>query len=336
MVETISAEEAMNNKDVIFIDTRSPKEFNLDHIPNAVNMPILDDLERHEVGKLYKQNQQKAFDLGFGFYKEKLDDFKKTVESFDKLKKLVVYCWRGGMRSKAVVEFIETLDVDVYQMIGGYKSYRAYMRDYLYNYKPKFKFIMLCGLAGCGKTDLIKAVAPSLDLEGLAQHRSSLFGGVGLTPRTQKKFESLLFQRLKEIENEKFVFVEGESHKVGPVYIPKPLFEAMKQGVLVKVDSSIERRVERIVRDYFTHDEDDKIKEIIKSLKVQLSNEVVDELLALMGEKDYSAVSKILLEDYYDSRYNHFIEKLKFELEVDVDDFENAVKKLLSSQVLLI
>lgn len=323
-MQKISVEKALEQEEnAIFIDTRSPVEFELDHVSNAINIPILDNKERKTVGTLYKKDPKKAIELGYNYYGKKLDKIKKKIKKLPK-KKIIIYCWRGGMRSETITKLVEELGHNSFQLKGGYKSYRAFMRSFFDNYKPKFKFIVLSGLAGCGKTDLIKKLTPSIDLEGLAQHRSSIFGAVGLKPRTQKMFETLLFVRLKELEKEKLVFVEGESHKIGNVFIPFKLFKAMNNGVIVKVNCSIKNRAKRIVRDYFTHGEDKKIKKLICSLRQLISSKTVEELLSLVDKKQYEKVSQVLLEDYYDLRY-----KLEdYQYEVNNDSVSKCVKEL--------
>ncbi|MBT4716892.1 tRNA 2-selenouridine(34) synthase MnmH, partial [Candidatus Woesearchaeota archaeon] len=245
----------------------------------------------------------------------------------------VVYCWRGGLRSKTISELTEKLGYEVNQLEGGYKSYRAYMRKWYENYKLPFKFIMLQGLAGCGKTDLLKALhkkgIPIIDLEGLARHRSSLFGAIGLEPREQKAFETELYTKINELSNEKLVFIEGEAHKVGKIFVPNLIFSEMEKSVKIRINCSIENRSERIVKDYFSHGEDEKIKEIIKTLKKYFSNKNYQEMLKCLGEKNYYEVSRILLENYYDPRYGRIVDELKYDRTIDNDDFENCVGELV-------
>jgi|APSaa5957512622_1039677.scaffolds.fasta_scaffold00019_97 tRNA 2-selenouridine synthase len=331
-MQPITIKEALK-LDAIYVDTRSPAEFEKDHIPNSLNIPIFDNKERAEIGTIYKQNQDKAYEVGFGLYEGKLADLKKQLNKLDKNTKIVVYCWRGGLRSKTISELTEKLGYEVNQLEGGYKSYRAYMRKWYENYKLPFKFIMLQGLAGCGKTDLLKALhkkgIPIIDLEGLARHRSSLFGAIGLEPREQKAFETELYTKINELSNEKLVFIEGEAHKVGKIFVPNLIFSEMEKSVKIRINCSIENRSERIVKDYFSHGEDEKIKEIIKTLKKYFSNKNYQEMLKCLGEKNYYEVSRILLENYYDPRYGRIVDELKYDRTIDNDDFENCVGELV-------
>ena len=327
-MQKISIEEALELKDAVIIDTRSPREYEKDRIPGAVNIPILDNEERKAVGTMYKQDPDKATQKGYDYYNKKLPRMVEEFKKLDKDKKIIIYCWRGGMRSQTITKLVCDLGFNAFLLEGGYRVYRRYVRTQLENYKPPFTFIVLYGLAGSGKTELIKQLVPSIDLEGLAQHRSSNFGAIGLNPREQKLFESLLFAKLKELEGEKLVFVEGESHKVGKVFIPNSIFTAMKKGIAVRVNCSIENRAKQIVKDYFTHGEEDKIREIIVYLKPHLTKKVVENLLKLMDEKNYSEVSKILLQDYYDSKYEHYIGQAGCSYTVCNDDMQECIKEL--------
>jgi tRNA 2-selenouridine synthase len=324
----ISVEDALKLKDAVVIDTRSPVEFEKDRVPDSINIPILDNEERKAVGILYKKNPDKAIELGYEYYNKKLPNMVAQFKKLDKKKKIIIYCWRGGMRSQTIVKLVSDLGFDAMLLEGGYRAYRKYVREQLENYKPSFTFIVLYGLAGSGKTELIKKLSPSIDLEGLAQHRSSNFGAIGLKPREQKLFESLLFKKLRELEGEKTVFIEGESHKVGKVFIPNSIFKAMKRGLAVRVNCSIENRAKQIVKDYFTHGEEDKIREIIIYLTPHLSKKVVEDLLKLMDEKNYEEVSKILLRDYYDSKYEHQISQASCSYTVCNDSMSDCIKEL--------
>ena len=330
MVTTITIQDALrlNLADVIFVDTRSPKEFAADHLPHAINIPLFSDQERAMVGLTYKQNRVEAYQKGFEIYNQKVVNFIAQFKKLDSKKKLIIYCWRGGMRSKTIAQLVSEIRKNVFQLIGGYKKFREVVREELYAYIPPFKLIVLQSLAGCGKTDIIKKISPSIDLEGFAQHRSSLFGGIGLHPVNQKSFENSLWQRLGELKNESVVFIEGEAKKIGNLFVPENLFAAMQDSPTVHLYASIKNRAKRIVRDYFTHGEDKKIKEIITSLKVFLSAKVVEELVVFVDEKKYEEVATILLEVYYDKQYSHALKDKKYVAEICSDDISLAVKEL--------
>ena len=207
MVDKIPVQEALELKNTVFIDVRSSGEFEQDHILEAVNFPILTNEERHIVGTIYKQvSQQKAITEGMKFYEQKIPELKKFVQQFEN-KTLIVYCWRGGMRSKIIATLFGSLGYKTFQLKDGYKAYRKVILDQLTNFKLKPKVYVLYGLTCSGKTALLQKLPNSIDLEGLAQHRGSLYGAIGLKPRTQKMFDNLLLRQLEEFNSEKYIFI---------------------------------------------------------------------------------------------------------------------------------
>lgn len=327
-MKKIKIKEALGLDDKIFIDTRSPIEFKEDNISGSINLPILDNEERKAVGVLYKKDEKKAIDLGYDYYFKKLSRLKDTVNKISKEKKIIVYCFRGGMRSSTITKLIEDIGYDTFQLEGGYKSYRAYIREYFNNLDLKSNFIVLQGHAGSKKTEIIKKLSPAIDLEGLAMHRSSIFGGLGLSPRKQKMFESVLYVELEKLKDEKIIFIEGESKKIGDIFIPEKLFYAMEKGVYIKIECSMKQRIKQIRKDYFTHDVDDKIISMIISLKKFFSKKSLEKLLELMDKKEYDEVIRILLEEHYDLRYSNIIDKLDYSYTINSDSVKKAVDEI--------
>lgn len=327
-MQSISVKKALKLQNTIFIDTRSPIEFELDHIPNALNIPIFDNQERKVIGTLYKENQKHALDWGIQRYSEKLPHLTDHFKKLDKNKTIIIYCWRGGLRSQTITKLVESLGYNALLLEKGYKGYRAFIRESLYNYPIKFKFIVLWGNTGTAKTKIIQKLKPSIDLEGLAQHRSSLFGAVGLIPRTQKYFETLLFFELERLAKEKFVFVEGESRKIGNIIVPESIYNEIKNGINIKVNASIDSRAKITVSEYMKPEYIEKIKEIIPHLKKRLSNKQIENLLALMDKKDYSQVAEILLTQYYDPLYENTLDKIEYQHSISSDDINACIKEL--------
>ncbi len=323
-MSTIAVEDSFGK---IIIDTRSPKEFEEDHMPGAINVPILDNDERAMVGTLYKQvSRDKAIEKGMELFHPKLPEFLKVFEKH-KDNEVVVSCWRGGMRSRTVVALFDSLGFNVLQLRGGYKAYREFVRDRLYGYDFKPKLVVLSGLTCTGKTELLQNLV-SIDLEGLAQHRSSLYGAVGLIPRSQKMFETLLLQKLHELNDENTVFIEGESRRIGNVIIPENLWKKMKKGTQVLITRSMEERAKLTVREYFTPDNVEKIKEITESLWKVISNDNKQNVLEAIDSQDYTLASKILLEKYYDPLYGNTLDNISFDGEVNSNNVSEAVEAL--------
>lgn len=332
MIETISYSNSVKLVNVQFIDTRSPGEFETDHIPDALNVSILDNDERALVGTMYKQvSQELAIEKGLDIYEKKINDIKKSLSDAtnNKEKVLVIYCWRGGMRSKTITELAKKEGIKCYQLSGGYKKYREFIRTNLYDFKLKSKLVVLHGLTGSGKTDLLINFKDMIDLEGMAQHRSSLFGSIGLKPNSQKKFETLLFQKLKSLNDKKFILIEGESRKIGNIIMPEFLYKAMKKGINVKVDCKFESRVNRLVEIYTSNNTDiNKTKEITKTLTKKLGKKIVSKMIEFLENDKLHQFMQVILEKYYDPLYKYSIENLEYDLDVSSDDMDIAVKQI--------
>ncbi len=337
MVKKITVREAFELKNILFLDARTPKEYEEDHILNAVNVPLLSNEERHEIGIIYKQkSREEAIERGMELFPEKIPSIHNAVKDH-KDKTIIVYCARGGMRSKIVASLLESFGFKVLQLEGGYKLFRHYLLEELNNFQIKPKIICLYGLTCTGKTDLLKELPNSLDLEGLAQHRGSLYGAVGLKPNSQKKFENLLLKRLRELNQEEYIFTEGESRKIGNVEISSVFYKAMKKGINILITRSIERRVEEAVREYFaTPEMVEKIKEITPTLRDVIGREKKKKVIELIEKGDYQGAVKILLEDYYDLLYVHTIKKQNYSFEVNNDDLgktKEKIKKLVINNI---
>jgi len=328
MLTKISIKKALTLKNTAFVDVRTPAEFKEDHLPKAINIPVLDNKERAIVGTIYKQiSRELAVQKGEKYYQEKIPKITETIKS-SKNKTLIVYCWRGGMRSKILATLFHTLNYKTYQLEGGYKSYRKFVLHQLTNYQLKPKPIILHGLTCTGKTQLLKKFPNSLDLEGLAQHRGSLYGALSLKPNSQKRFESLLLQKLNQLNHEKPIFIEGESRRIGNTIIPEFLWKAMKNGINVLINKKLSLRTKDLVKEYFTEKNIKEIKEITKNLSKVISKTNKQKVIELIEQKQYQKAAEILLTKYYDPLYNHTLKKINYSFEINNNNLENAVKEL--------
>jgi tRNA 2-selenouridine synthase len=338
MVENIKVTEALKTN-AIFIDTRTPKEFQLDHLPNAINIPILSNEERHLIGITYKKSKEAAVQQGINYFSKKLPNFMEQVNKY-KAKQIIFYCWRGGMRSRAVTALLESLNYNVLQLQGGYKAFREHVRYQLENYQLKPKLMVLWGLTCTGKTELLNQFSNSIDLEGLAQHRGSLYGGLGLKPHTQKRFDTLFLQRINQLNKEKVIFVEGESRKVGDVQIPAFFYKLMLQGTHILITRSLDKRAEFAVKEYFSDKNSiNKIKEITKTLSKVISNKKKQEVITFIEGNKLKEAASFLLQDYYDPLYSHTLGKKTFSFEINNDTFDEAInelKKLINNKITII
>lgn len=327
MVQQITVKNALMLKHALFLDTRTPKEYALDHLPSAISVPLLDNEQRAVVGTLYKQvSRDAAIEKGVTFFSQNLPSIMQKVFPL-RDKQLVVYCWRGGMRSKIVASFLDALGYRTFQLQGGHKAYRTYVRESLQQFQLKQKVVVLYGLTGTGKTELIKALPNTIDLEAFAMHRGSIFGGIGLSPNNQKNFENLLLQRLEELKDTPYIIVEGESKRIGNVVIPSFFFKAMEAGVKIKIERLLSLRVAAIVKEYFkdpTMITD--VQKITLSLTKLLSKQKKQEIVTLISAGDYAKAVTILLQQYYDPLYQHTIDKMKYEFVVVNNDLGFAVE----------
>lgn len=319
--------EKLHEKRFRLIDVRSKAEFDEGRVPGAVCIPLFDEDERSVIGTIYKHGgHEQAVDQGYEYVEKKLttllDQFNLHRDT-----PLAVYCARGGMRSKSIVNLLRKVGMDAYQVEGGYKRHRNMVLEQLDNFSPRL--IVIHGLTGTGKTRILQLLENAIDLEEMARHRSSLFGGLDRTPSTQKNFEAMLAETISGPGREPY-FIEGESRKIGRVFIPKPLAMAMKDGILVYVHCSLETRIARIIEDYPVTDEKRllEIEEILKSLKQSMGGSVVEKLCSLLRNGELEELTSILLQDYYDKRYSRSMKNYSYDLELSSEDLEEAAARL--------
>lgn len=331
----IKIEEALKLKDVVFVDVRTEKEYEEDFILNAQNLPLFKTEEHSVVGTIYKNDgKEEAIKKGFDFVSYKLKDF---YESFLKLSKeyenIVIYCARGGMRSGSIYNLISSIGIKVFKLEGGYKSYRNYVINYLENVSQNKEFIVLHGLTGVGKTDLLKELdkreIDNIDLETIAKNSGSTFGFVGFDekPPTQKRFESEIFYRIFYSKG-KYIFIESESKRVGHVLIPNNLYEHLvnSKNHLIVTDN-LKNRVERLSRDYLCVD-NLVLEECINKFRKRIGNEKVDEYIGLLKSDKTKLIENYLVE-YYDPLYNHSVKKYSYKDEIDFSNIENGISKVI-------
>lgn len=323
----------------IYIDMRSPSEFRDGRIPGAINIPLLDDEERGRVGTVYKTvGPEEAKQLGLTVVSGKLPDIVSQIRNAYKTgRTVIIYCWRGGMRSKSVVSILELMGIPAYQLIGGYKAYRRYVLDSLAAFPLNPRVIVLSGSTGVGKTALLKTLAeqgvPVIDLERLANHRGSAFGQVGLgRPETAQNFDAAILGELHRLNNEPYIVVECESKRIGNVYLPHVLYQAMQNGKRILAFTDIETRITRLIEEYLAiyNENRDGIISSIKTLKNRLGAAKTEKLLDAFAANRTREVVHTLLVDYYDPLYGY--EKANpgnFDYKVDATDFDEAAARII-------
>jgi tRNA 2-selenouridine synthase len=325
----ITFEESLKLANPLYVDVRAPIEFNEDHIPGAINLPIFDDEERKEVGTLYKSlGKDEAVKRGTEFGGKRIAGIIKSLTDI-KDKTIIIYCARGGMRSDSVASLINSLGTKAYKIKDGYKSFRKSVLEYLSTEIIKPKIFILQGLTGTGKTEILRLINNSIDLEAMAGHRSSVFGGIGLRQNSQKFFESSLRHRLEELKDEKFVIFEGESKKIGNLHIPENIFNQMKEGFMINIEAPIERRIEIIKNEYTGFGMNETILKIVNSLRSKLGSKKTDLLIEFYNNGNIDEFIRILLLDYYDILYKHTLDKYDYIDTVINHNSAEAGKKIL-------
>lgn len=239
------------------IDVRSPAEFSLDHIPGAINLPVLSNQERIEIGTLYKQvSPFAAKKLGAAFVSRNIArHLEESLIDFPREWRPLIYCWRGGERSGAFTHILNRIGWKAMQLEDGYQGFRRLVIDDLRRAAQSFRFQVICGMTGSGKTrvlrELSKLGAQVLDLEGLANHRGSVLGNEpDIEQPSQKAFETNLWDALSAMKSEKIVYVESESKKVGGLHIPDALMDAIRDGQCIELRAPIATRVSYLLREY--------------------------------------------------------------------------------------
>jgi tRNA 2-selenouridine synthase len=253
----IVVEEADFSSFDAVIDTRSPAEYAEDHVPGAISAPVLDDEQRAQVGTLYKQvSQFDAKKLGAALLAKNVAHHVETLfKSKGKDWRPLVYCWRGGKRSGAMAHVLREIGWEARTLEGGYKAYRRWVVAQLEELPARFKFLVVHGPTGSGKSRLLAALARQggqvLDLEALAAHRGSVLGGLPGRPQpSQKMFESRLLRELSALDAARTVFVEGESKKIGQLQVPDALIGTMRASPCVRLEASVETRVALLLEEY--------------------------------------------------------------------------------------
>lgn len=239
------------------IDARTPAEFALDHLPGAINCPVLSNEERHEIGTIYKQvSPFEAKRRGAAMVAANLAQHLHTTFADRPANwKPLVYCWRGGLRSGSMVTWLRLVGWDAQQLTGGYKAFRGHVIAQLDTLVPRLQLRVLCGATGSAKTRVLQALgqqgAQVLDLEALARHKGSLLGALpGVEQPSQKHFETLLVQQLEALDLARPVWVEGESVKIGRVALPLNLVQAMRAAPCVEIQATAQARLAYLLRDY--------------------------------------------------------------------------------------
>ncbi len=298
------------------IDVRSPSEYQHAHIPSAWSLPIFSDEQRAEIGTAYKKvSRADAIKIGFKHFGLQLNKYIETVECLLKEKDskvLLVHCWRGGMRSAAMAWALEFYGYNVVLLEGGYKAYRNHV---LQSFEHPYKFNVLGGFTGSGKTEILHALKNKgeavIDLEGIAQHKGSSFGALGMpTQSSQEQFENNLHKELSNYftsdESDQFIqpqkiWIENESQRIGLLNIPKALFQTIITSPLYILEIPFEERLKFIQEYYGQFSTADLVSAVLRIQK-KLGGLETKNAVQLLDEGKQLESFRILLS-YYDRNY---------------------------------
>lgn len=305
-METVSAINFLTSaKSIPMVDVRSPGEFEKGHIPGAISLPLFKDEERAIVGTIYKQQgREPAIEKGLEFVEPKMQELADRAKELAVDGQLLVHCWRGGMRSNRTAWLFEQNGLKCSVLEGGYKAFRNHILSEL---SAAENLLVLAGPTGSGKTDILKELAAAgeqvIDLEGLANHRGSAFGALGMPDQpTSQQFQNDLFAEYQKLDPSRRIWVESESLTIGRVYLPEPFWKKMNESPSVQIDMSREVRAKRLAIDYGSL-EVDGLKESILKIQQNFGGNRVKQSLELLDEGKIEEVALLLLE-YYDKRYS--------------------------------
>ena len=325
------------------VDVRSPSEFCQGHWPGAINIPLFSDIEREIIGKSYKKESR---------LKAILNGLKATLPNTRKLLKIIfqtaikkeggnkslrIYCWRGGMRSNAFAWLARTIGIKTYILKGGYKSYRKWV---LYQFEADLPIRLLGGKTGTRKTDLLNYINKEhiyvIDLEGIANHRGSSFGALGMEkqPSTQQ-FENILAESLSNFQNSNAneIWIEAESSNLGKCRIPNKLYSNMKKAPVLEIIKTKHERVKNLV-DVYSQNSQTELKDAVNRISKRLGPQRTTEALISIEKKEWSKACEAML-DYYDKCYEHELKKAKNINSINVSglNLESSLNKILNENL---
>ena len=336
MLMEITFSEFLNKSEPLpLIDVRSPGEYQKGHIPGAHNIPLFSNEERAHVGTVYKkESKERAMELGYSYVAPKLDWFISESNKVAPSGNVAVHCWRGGMRSRSFAQHLKENGFrNVYVITGGYKAFRNYALE---AFKTDAEICVLGGYTGSGKTHILNVLKEMgeqvIDLETLARHKGSAFGGIGMGAQpTIEQFENDLFWIWKELDYSKTIWLEDESHRIGNVNIPMSFFVNMRSSPVIFIDIPKEERIKQLVKEYAQAD-NKKLADSIVRISKRLGGLNTKNALDHLDKGSYSEVAMITL-NYYDKFYLKRIQEREddsvYMLEIAKLDFTKNAGQIL-------
>jgi tRNA 2-selenouridine synthase len=320
----------------ILLDVRSPAEFAQGHIPGATSFPLFNDDERSQVGICYKQRgRNEAVELGFAIAGSKFAGFIAQAKKLGGDRPIRLHCWRGGMRSEAVAWVLEMAGMKVSLLVGGYKAFRNWAQS---QFLVSKNAIILGGMTGTCKTDILAALvqqgAQVLDLENLANHRGSSYGGIGLSPQpSNEQFENLIAVQWEKFQSAQPIWIEAESKRIGTCRIPETLFQQMEEAKVIEISRPRSERLSALVQLYGAMDRAELIA-ATERIRKRLGGLRTQQAVELLQQGQITEAFDIVL-DYYDKTYAYDLQRRKIVIQpVDVTGLSaNAAAQTLLEQL---
>jgi tRNA 2-selenouridine synthase len=317
-------------------DVRSPSEYNTGHIPGSVNIPLFDDSEREAVGKTYKKEGRiPAILEGLKHTAPAMSSKLEQALQIAKNGKLLVHCWRGGMRSEAMAWLFSLGDIDTEILDGGYKSYRHHILEHL---SEKRKMIVLGGMTGSSKTYILKYLKELgqqvIDLEGLANHKGSAFGSLGQLPQpSTEQFANILFDDFKYTNKDLPLWVEDESRNIGSVFLPDMFYSNMQSTPAIILMMDVKTRLPRLLDEYSKYSPE-SLKTSVLKISKRLGGDNTSDAIRAVEEGDFAKAIEITLY-YYDKAYLFGLKKKNSSniiyVNTNSDDIESNALKILDA-----
>jgi tRNA 2-selenouridine synthase len=323
-MRTLSSESWFNNPEweqYVLLDVRSPGEYTLGKLPGAQSLPLFTDAERAKVGTLYKQSSpDDALLAGLEIAGGKMRWLVEEARRLAPDGKVVVHCWRGGQRSGSVAWLLDKAGLQVAQLTGGYKAARQHIRQYLSEDHHTLR--VLSGPTGSGKTPVLLAMrdlgANVIDLEGIANHKGSSFGGIGELPQpASEEFENQLFAAFKAIPAGETVWLEDESRMIGHIYMSDEFYNRLVAAPVVALSQPVDWRVDRLVNLYGAYPASE-LEEAFARIRKKLGGQHLNTALEAITAGDLASAARIALV-YYDKAYNHYGERREAEVIATVE-----------------
>lgn len=338
----LSPEEFLARRaEMPLVDVRSPSEFASGHIPGAMNIPLFDDSQRAEVGTLFKkEGSTPAVLRGIELSAPEMPAKLRLALALATERQLLLYCWRGGMRSEAMAWLFHTGGLKPMLLNGGYKAYRNYI---LTGLAAARDYLILGGLTGSGKTVILSylgnAGAQVTDLEGLASHRGSAFGALGQPPQpSSEHFANMLYEDLSGKRDGEAIWLEDESRNIGTVFMPDGFFEQMQTAPVVALMMSIDTRMPRLLEEYASFPPEQIIASVMRISK-RLGGDRTREAVEALQRGDFGTAIRITLE-YYDKSYRYGLSKRPagqvIYVETDTDDVAVNASKVVAAAAELV